>query len=144
MHSVLFFLIGILFLQNSCCDEVLGKQKKLKSYFNYNHNYAKWSVISAFSAWFLSSGLLLLAENDLSKELFNAVRLLLSFIGLTYLVTNVFENQLIVKLSKFRKVEKAILYKEIVTITLLSLGLSILILIVSYLSFKLLYTQYYI
>lgn len=137
------FLAGIVLLHYFNRDIALGKHTKLKGYLYFNHNYAKWSVISAFSAWFLSSGLLLLAEHDLSKELFNAVRLLLSFIGLTYLVTNVFENQLIVKLSKFKNLDTILVSKEISQIAVLSACLSGFILIVSYLSFKFLYSQYF-
>lgn len=108
-------------------------------YARKNHNFAIWNAYSAFVTWGLTGGLLLLFEPYMTQQQFNACRILLSFIGLSNLITTVIENNLVVKLNNDPHMLQPRVWLKYLALSLL---LSLLVAGVSYIGFLLFYKHY--
>ncbi|MEW6989449.1 hypothetical protein AADZ91_02070 [Colwelliaceae bacterium 6441] len=109
-----------------------------------NYGFAKWTVLSAIGIWFAGQGLLIAGDSFLTTQEFNSIRLLLSFIGLTNLITTVIENKLIISFGKTSCPQKLreSLKQEFSTILMISIVLTAFVFILSYLSFNYIYAEY--
>lgn len=123
----------------------VGRVRATQAYIKKNHAFARWTLLSAATMWFLSSGVLLLFEPLITREEFNGLRLMLSFIGLANLITTVLENSMLVEYAEQSRqgvVSLKDMKKRVLQVSIIGLLLSALIYVVSWVAFATLYKPY--